>query len=155
MLALFTCNSVIQNVKKAVLFLDLFTSLWNAYQHFTEEMSYYEDKTCYVCYFDVKHLYLQLNLKDVFIHLVFIVTLALLVLCPPGKWGSSDAISYNQCSLSVRQLKKLYHLKFLPSYFSGYSYWAVGWMIRVWMLEGVASISSHCFSLIVSEACLA
>jgi hypothetical protein len=36
-------------------------------------MSYYEDKTCYVCYFDIKHIYLQLNLRDVFIHLVFIV----------------------------------------------------------------------------------
>lgn len=36
-------------------------------------MSFYEDKSCYVCYFDVKHLYLQLNLRDVFIHLVFIV----------------------------------------------------------------------------------
>lgn len=36
-------------------------------------MSYYEDKTCYICYFYVKHIYLQLNLRDMFIHLVFIV----------------------------------------------------------------------------------
>jgi hypothetical protein len=34
---------------------------------------YFEDKTCNVCYFYVKHVYLQLNLRDVFIHLVFIV----------------------------------------------------------------------------------
>jgi len=108
-------------------------------------MSYHEDKTRYVYYFDVKHLYLQLNLRDVFIHIVLIVSLALLVLCPPGKLESSDAISYNQYSLSFRELKKLYHLKFLLS-------WSVGIVTGLWQgftwLKGGGTLrhsSDHCW----------
>jgi hypothetical protein len=37
-------------------------------------MAYWEVTNSYVCYFDARHLYLHLNIRDVFIHLVFIVS---------------------------------------------------------------------------------